>query len=132
MKKAFQQIINVTMALLLLISTTSWKIEKHYCMGRLVEVSLFKDADKCGMNMTQVAAENKSCCSDEIIVIEGQDDLQFSYDDIIIKQQFFIVAFVTSYLNVLNTLEEQCIAYDFYLPPILVKDIHTLDQVFLI
>ncbi len=132
MKKAFQQILSVVMAFLLLISTTSWKVEKHYCMGRLVAVSFFKDADKCGMDLMKGATESKSCCSDEVIVVEGQDDLQFSFDDVSIEQQFFVVALATSYLNTLYILEKRHIHENDYSPPILVENIQVLDQVFLI
>jgi len=136
MKKVFQQIVSIAMVLLLLASTTFWKVEKHYCMGRLVNVSLFANAATCGMD-TQLAAKTNiqkknSCCSDEVVVIEGQDNLQFSFDEISSEQQFFIAAYAYSYVGLLNIFHELCIPNKQYPPPLLVKDIQVLDQVFLI
>jgi len=40
MKEVFHKIASITMAFLLLLSTVSWKVEKHYCMGRLMDMTL--------------------------------------------------------------------------------------------
>ena len=40
------------MAVMLLLSTTSWTVGKHYCMGLLVDISLFAQAENCGMEMS--------------------------------------------------------------------------------
>lgn len=136
MKKVFQQIVSIAMALLLLVSTTSWKVEKHYCMGRLVDVSLFAAVETCGMDM-QLASKSSiqkknSCCSNEVVVIKAQDNLQLSFDTISLDEQFFIIAYAYSYLSLLNTFHKQRIPHEQYPPPLLVKDIQVLDQVFLI
>ena len=125
------------MALLLLLSTVSWKVEKHYCMGRLMDTAFFVDVDDCGMDMvlvntdTELAQENP-CCKDEVVIIEGQDDLKHSFDDLNIGQQSFLVAFTSSYLDLFSNLEERPVPHELYPPPILVKDIQLLDETFLI
>jgi len=126
------------MALLLLLSTVSWKVEKHYCMGRLMDIALFTDADTCGMDMYVAMAnenlnENKnSCCDDEVVFVEGQDDLKISFNDLDVKKQSFLVAFTYSYLSILQDVSEQAVPNEQYPPPILVKDIQLLDETFLI
>ena len=125
------------MVVLLLASTVSWTVGKHYCMGRLMNVSLFEHAENCGMDMdgmteTSFSDEKKSCCSDEVIVIEGQDDLKLSFEDISFDKQQFLVAYTFSYLDLFEGFEEQQVSFHRYSPPLLVKDIQLLDEVFLI
>ena len=43
------QLISMAMAVLVLISTLSVSIEKHYCGDHLVDVAIFAEAEKCGM-----------------------------------------------------------------------------------
>ena len=126
------------MALLLLASTTSWTVGKHYCLGHLVDVALFAPADDCGMGMdmsekdgSEMMGEN-SCCDDELFVIEGQDDLNISFEDLSDDQQTFLVAFAYSYLYPSPLDKEQYVPHEHYPPPLLVKDIQLLDEVFLI
>ena len=126
------------MVLLLLLSTISWKVEKHYCMGRLMDVALFTNADSCGMGMSasmkkETISETKnSCCDDEVVFVEGQDDLKISFNDLNLEQQYFLIAFTYTYINLLQDLKEQPVPHEQYPPPILVKDIQLLDEAFLI
>ena len=136
MKEVFHKTISLAMAVLLLLSTTSWKVEKHYCMGHLMDVAFFSDVDTCGMDMSDHAdtkmQQDNSCCNDEVIVIDGQDDLKLSFNDLGMDQQSFLVAFTYSYIDLFETLAEQAVPHKQYPPPILVKDIQLLDEVFLI
>ena len=64
------------MALLVLVSTLSFTVEKHFCGNTLIDVSLFSEADKCDMEMMEMELAKitkKSCCKDVVDVIEGQD-----------------------------------------------------------
>ena len=136
MKEGLHKIIGITMAFLLLLSTTSWKVEKHYCMGRLIDVAMFSDVDSCGMDMSisseDVSDVEYSCCDDEIVVFDGQDDLQFSLKVVDLEKISFYMPFVFSYstVNTIQNIEE--VLVEQYPPPQLVKDIQVLDQVFLI
>jgi hypothetical protein len=137
-KKVFQKIMSISLALLLLVSTTSWKVEKHYCLGHLIDISFFTPADGCGMEMetykddaTTLQNEN-SCCADVTILMQGQDDLALSYNDFTIDHQQFFIAFAYSYFDNLQTETFQPVKHNFYPPPIIVKDIQLLDEVFLI
>lgn len=137
-KAVVQKFIAFAMAVLLLASTTSWKVEKHFCMGHLIDVAFFLEADDCGMSVArntdgeEVTQDENSCCSEEVVFIDGQDDLKASYDAIDLKQQTFFVAFAYSYLNFFNGPDVKIPPNKNYPPPILIKDIQLLDQVFLI
>tara|TARA_R110000868_G_scaffold125037_6_gene330451 strand:+ start:26854 stop:27234 length:381 start_codon:yes stop_codon:yes gene_type:complete len=126
------------MAVLLMASTISWKVEKHYCLGHVMDISLFTPAQDCGMGMdieneasAKVKDEN-SCCEDEIIFVEGQDKLTNCFNDFNFDQHLFLVAFTCSYYKLFEFEEALSLPNEHYPPPILVKDIILLDEVFLI
>ncbi|MDO5968313.1 hypothetical protein Q4Q35_00700 [Flavivirga aquimarina] len=124
------------MALLVLFSTVSFTIEKHFCGDVLVDVSIFNEVDKCAMEAYEIALEKitkKPCCKDVVDVIEGQNEMKFSsFEDLDFEQQQFITVFAYSYINLFEGLEKQIIPHKDYSPPNLVTDIQVLDQVFLI
>jgi len=135
-KDIFRNISSIFLALMVLLSTVSWTVDKHLCMGRVMDVAFFAHADDCGMEeaMTVLgtdAGENH-CCDDESFTLMGQDDLTFSWYDLELEHQIFWVAFTLSYLDLFMSVEELPVPHEKYPPPILVKDIHVLDQVFLI
>ncbi|WP_083692168.1 hypothetical protein [Seonamhaeicola sp. S2-3] len=136
MIKAFlHKSFSVTLALLVLFSTVSFTIEKHYCGDVLVDVALFTGAEKCAMESQELASQKitkKHCCKDEVDVIKGQDELIKSFDDLDFEQQLFITSFVYTYHNLFESLPKQTIPHKDYTPPKLISDILVLDQVFLI
>lgn len=118
---------------MVLVSTVSFTIEKHYCGDVLVDASMFAEAEKCAMESMEML-QKKSCCKDEIDVIQGQDELKFSsFEDLDFeKQQQFVAVFTFSYFGLFESLPKQIIPHKNYSPPNLVADIHVLDQVFII
>ena len=120
------------MAILVLFSTVSFTVESHYCGEILVDVSIFAEADKCAMESMEMI-QKKTCCKDEVDVIQGQDELNVvSFEDLDLGQQQFLVAFAQSYLNLFESLPKQIIPHKDYVPPNLIYDIQVLDEVFLI
>lgn len=124
------------LAVLVLLSTMSWTVDKHLCMGRVMDISFFGGAKGCGMDeaFSVIGMENKEnhCCDDESFTQLGQDDLTFSWSGLNLENQVFWVAFYQSYLDFFVPLKELLDPSEKYPPPILVEDIHVLDQVFLI
>lgn len=119
------------MVILVLFSTVSFTVEKHYCAGNLIDVAIFTEVDKCGDNMEE--SPIKSCCKDEVDVVKGQDQLLVnSFDELDFNKQIFLTTFVHSYSNLFVSLPKQIIPFKDYSPPNLVYDIHVLDQVFII
>ncbi|MGX1931178.1 HYC_CC_PP family protein [Flagellimonas sp. 2504JD4-2] len=136
MKELFRNISSIFLALMVLLSTVSWTVDKHLCMGRVMDVSFFTLADDCCMEQAMAAmgtdAIENHCCDDESFTLEGQDNLKLSNPDLDIEQQWFLVALVHSYLALFTPVEELPVPHEKYPPPIMVRDIHILDQVFLI
>ena len=98
MKPLFNKITAVLVAFLLLLSTFSFTVAKHYCGDFLVAISFTGNADDCGMKMQKVT-KKKNCCRDEVHQIEGQDELQQnSIDEFNFSKQQFLVSFYISYL----------------------------------
>ncbi|MFS4455033.1 HYC_CC_PP family protein [Maribacter sp. 2304DJ31-5] len=138
MKEGFRKIWSIAMALLILASTVSWRIEKHYCMGHLVDVALFSAPETCGMDTSLLEdgevmdVTKSSCCSEETILLEGQDDMQLSFQDISLEKQQFLFAFSRSFIKNIALETKRNVPLKHYPPPILIKDIQLLDEVFII
>lgn len=66
----------MSLALLVLVSGTSFMVGVHHCNGHIASVALFSKADPCPMEQQLPPchkAMKKSCCSDERIVHESED-----------------------------------------------------------
>ncbi|PIA81173.1 hypothetical protein BFR04_15565 [Gaetbulibacter sp. 4G1] len=132
MKLFLHKTFSVLLTLLVLFSTVSFTIEKHYCGDVLVDVSVFVEAEKCEMEALEIL-QKKTCCKDEINVIQGQDELKFSsFDDLEFEQQQFLASFIYSYVNLFEGLSQQIVPHKNYSPPNLVRDIQVLNDTFLI
>lgn len=131
-QKSAHKILSLAMAILLLLSTSSFILEKHFCGDVLIDTSIFSKANSCDVNETSKAvSEKKSCCENELEIVKGQDKLKkTSSEDLQIDQHVFITTFIFSYINLFEGLPEQVIPHKDYSPPILVTDIQVLNQVF--
>jgi len=126
------------MAFVVLFSTMSFTISEHYCGDYLVDSALFSKAESCGMEMEvslsvdECSIEKDNCCSDVLKQIEGQNELKTDLSNLNFEQQLFVASFIYSYVNLFEGLEENIIPFKYYSPPLLIKDIQVLDEVFLI
>lgn len=125
------------MAFVVLLSTLSFTISKHYCGDTLVDTSLFSKAKSCGMEMQNSSNKDcsiikKNCCSEEQQLVEGQDNLKLDFTKFDLQQKIFVSTFVYTYINLFEGITKESIHFKDYSPPLIVKDIHTLDEVYLI
>jgi len=131
----FRQWISVGMAVLVLISTLSVSIEKHYCGDNLIDISIFADAQQCDSETSDTGGKlmAQSCCKNEVDFLEGQDELNLEKTKILYAGQ---KAFVLSPASVFGGLHDQKSQSDTrfkrYTPPISVQDIQVLNEVFLL
>ncbi|MFS4417526.1 HYC_CC_PP family protein [Maribacter sp. 2307ULW6-5] len=140
MKTFGRNILASFMALLILGSTVSVSMDMHYCGDHLVDFSLFDEAETCMMQMAKVnpsspcddVAPSMACCSDIEIVLEGQEHLKASWQQLSLDQQFFVVAFARSWAHLYREAAEKAVPYADYVPPPLIRDVQILDQTFLI
>ncbi|NNE77623.1 MAG: hypothetical protein HKN31_11190 [Pricia sp.] len=138
MKKSFFKISSFVMALVVLLSTFSFAVDQHYCGDVLVDFSFFGKAESCGMDMQQSneshddSLDNRGCCEDQTLAIAGQDDLKVSFENLSTEQQFFVVSFIYSYINLYEGSDTKIVPFKDYSPPPLIRDVQVLDQTFLI
>ena len=130
------------MALLVLISTLSFSIDKHYCGDTLVDFAILADAENCGMEEAENDLDSSTevpvltqepCCKDVVDLVEGQDELNIEKIQVLdTDQKVFILSFaaVFSGLNLFEVQKDP--PFEHYAPPVYVKDIQVLNQVFLI
>mgnify|MGYP005989950577 CR=1 FL=1 len=134
MKQLLVKISTLTLAFLVLFSTLSFTVEKHYCGDFLVDVSFAGKAEGCGMKMdSKIISIKKNCCKDEIHQIEGQDELQQASDvKFNIKNQQFLIAFTVSYEDLFIKKESKKTFQKYFIPPDIILDYQVLHQTFLI
>ncbi|HNQ27577.1 MAG TPA: hypothetical protein PKL92_06605 [Aquaticitalea sp.] len=134
--KVTYKIFSVAMALLVLFSTTSFKVDKHFCGGILIDTAVFSQAQKCETETFGTAdgtTVKKDCCKDISEIIKGQDQLKLTkFEDLQLGQQFIVASFEYTFSNLFENLNRQIVPHNDYSPPNLVKDIHVLDRVFII
>ncbi|MDT0559226.1 hypothetical protein RM697_11230 [Ichthyenterobacterium sp. W332] len=128
--------ISASMALIVLCSTLSFTIEKHFCGDFLIDSAVFSEVKRCGdeseLDSTKTIAK-KPCCKDTVDVIEGQDELLYpSFNDLDLQDQLALTVYTYSYINLFESLPQHTIPHKNYRPPKLVFDIQSLDEVYLI
>lgn len=119
------------MALLVLFSTMSFTVDKHFCGSVLVDQAVFSKAKSCGMEHSGGMTDENGC-KDKTVTVKGQKDLKVSFNDLDLHQQVFLATFTFSYVELFEELPRQLIPFSDYSPPLLVYDIQLLDQTFLI
>ena len=136
MKKGFQKSVSTVLALLVLVSTFSFTVDKHFCGNLLVDQAIFSKASSCGMDMPSHSGtdlmDQDNCCSNQNISVAGQDELKISFQALNLDQQLFLTAFTYSYSNLFEGIPQQVISFKNYTPPLIVKDIPVLNDTFLI
>ena len=138
MKTIFRNITSLSLACLVLVSTLSFTVKKHYCGHFLVDVTVFSKAKDCGMEVLHHAAnqaievKKNSCCKDEFLFLQGQDELITYFDQINVPQQELTIFPFYNYQYFVFEQKESHILSEEYAPPERVKDIFILYETFLI
>ncbi|WP_299111358.1 hypothetical protein [uncultured Winogradskyella sp.] len=130
------KVFSIVLSLLVLVSSLSLTIEKHFCGGVLVDVAVFTEVEKCSDDIVD-NGENKivekSCCKDEVDFFKGLDEIiTNSFEDLDDLQKQVLFAYSFSYINLFEDLPNLIIPHKDYVPPILIKDIQVLDEIYLI
>jgi hypothetical protein len=138
MKEFCKKIAAILMAFVVVTSTMSFSFSEHFCGDHLVDIGIFSKAESCGMELQKpspnkdCSIEKKNCCNDVLKQFEGQNELKTNTSSLTFKQQVFVATFIISYNNLFDSLEKNKNPFKDYSPPFIVKDIHTLDEVYLI
>jgi hypothetical protein len=74
--KVLRSISAVILAIMVLVSSTSFMVGMHICMGEVQNVALFGKADSCQKEKALPACHKHmkpACCEDELVYHEGTD-----------------------------------------------------------
>ena len=140
MKKVTLHIFSFIMAFLVIFSTMSFTVEKHFCGKSLVGHAVFSSVEKCKSEMHTCGAEEMAhmnmkkdaCCTNQVEKISGQDELNVSSFSFDFAPQFLAVSIPFIQIDLIEELPSEIIPYPPYEPPKLVYDLHVLCQVFII
>jgi hypothetical protein len=139
MKPFIHKSIAICMAFVVLMTTMSFTVDMHYCGDTMVDYSFFHNASTCKMEKAILTAscgnpevKKKSCCSDQQLIIQGQDDLKDNFSTLTFEEQVFVASFVYSYINLFKGTASKDVPYKDYPPPFVKRDVQVLHQTFLI
>jgi len=136
LKSILTKILIYFLTTLVLFSSVTFAVEKHFCGGQIYSESLFGKAEKCGMEEECCLAKNdhpgfskKSCCKDEIQLINGSIFKKESPIKLSNKQQyltyFILIDAVLFFQN-----ENKSTHFKNYFPPPNTHNFNILYQVF--
>lgn len=134
--KLFRTISAILLAFLVLVSSTSFMVGLHICMGEVENIALLTKADGCEKEKSLPACHRNMmapCCADEVFFHEG-DDFKASAEQpcivapvpIDIEQPLVLIA------EIIPSAPEARIQYYNYDPPLRSCDRTVEHQVFLI
>jgi hypothetical protein len=139
MKQFFYKSIACFMAIAVLMTTMSFTIDMHYCGTALVDFSFFQNVETCGMETNPAVApcqnpemSRKSCCSDEQLVVEGQDNLKDNFAILTFEQQVFVASLTYFYINRFEGTTSKEVDFFDHVPPFVKRDVQVWHQSFLI
>lgn len=138
--KLLKPIVAASLALLVLVSSSSFMVNMHFCGGHMQSVSLIEVAKACAMEVQlppchkKMAVKKSGCCEDKHVAFEGKDfNTQIQDFSMSSGQAINWVATLPIIMEVIQVNE----ALEFsnhspYKPPIVGRDIPVLVQSFLI
>lgn len=138
MKRVFKHIGSFFLALIVLFSTFSFTVEKHFCGGELADYSFIGNLDRCEMpsaahdQTKEMFLTKVPCCQDSSEMIEGTNDELSIVKELSVEKIQLLATFVYSYVNLFEGLEQHIVPFKNYAPPLVTKDITTLYDTFLI
>lgn len=144
--KLFHQIVAVCMAVLVLVSTTSFALTAHFCGDELQDLAFSDASESCEAHMAQLPPchgehdaglishlKKKNCCEDQALINNSEEFLKDSIILKIFSTDNYIVSFVASFLvSSLWPHVDYFLPYSNYAPPLIERDISVLVQSFLL
>jgi hypothetical protein len=139
MKNIFTHISVTLLSLIVILSSMSFTVQKHYCGDILVEVSYLGKAKGCCSTNDVKHTENhenstskKKCCNDKLELIESSTFEKEKLIALSVEQLEFSVYFLFSYIDLFQQRDVKKEFYKDFSPPDIVQDIQLLQETFLI
>jgi hypothetical protein len=86
----FKTISAVALALFVLVSSTSFVIGMHVCMGEIQKIALFTKADNCKKHQDVPPCHRQAetpCCTDQTLIHDA-DDLKSSFEEVAVAPSY--------------------------------------------
>lgn len=135
MKTIYRNVLLVTLAFLVVFSSSSFVVSQHYCGSRLIDVTVFGSPDKCFSAVEkpkkQTCVQAKSCCNDIIISVPSYD-LVSSPFDVDLNTLTYFLNIPSIILKKEIATDSKSIFFQNYKPPKLPQDTSILYEVYLI
>jgi|TARA_R100001530_G_scaffold45939_2_gene34561 hypothetical protein len=136
----FTKILSFFLAVLILLSTSSFTVDMHFCCNKLVDMSLIGKAKVCAEKVQKkdsplkqcTTLQEKDCCSNESFVKTGNDTIKKANTKLEAETVIFLNTFFYAYVNLFEGLEENIVPFKQYRPPLISKDIQTFYETYLI
>jgi len=134
--KALRSTSTIVLAVMVLVSSTSFMIGMHICMGEVQNVALFTKADGCEKEKSLPPChrhEKAPCCEDETVIHKGEDfKSSIAKVEIIAPSPIDIEQPLVLISEVIPAAPLSRIQYYNYDPPLRSCDLSVEHQVFLI
>lgn len=138
MKNVVHKIIALFMTTILLVSTSSFSVYKHFCDDNLVEISRYTQTDECcdveikHKIISTLNFSEKDCCKSETevntqLTFENVKPLKLNKNQLI-----FITSFYDSFIDKLEGFTAKKDYYNNFSPPLIVCNKQIQFQTFLI
>lgn len=140
MKAFFTKIFSFFLAASILLSTSSFTVNMHFCCDKLVDMVFFGNAETCKDKAQKenspfkkcTSLQEKDCCDNQTILKEANDTFKKSTTVLEVENLVFLKTFIHSYINLFEGLDKNTVPFESYRQPLLSKDIHTLYEIYLI
>lgn len=134
--KRIRPILSLSLAILVLFSSSSFVVGLHLCGGQIQNIALFTKAAECEMERRMPPChkhESKPCCEDESIIHQGED-FQVSTTDITFNGALALDVELLSVVisEIIPSASVSRIAFYNYDPPLPPVDLTVSLQVFII
>ena len=130
------QIFVTILSSIVLLSTISFPVEKHFCGDVLIDITVFGEVERCTLEHLETEQEQITkvpCCKDTLEVVSTNNQLNISFcDNWNVNQIKNIGSVVYSYKSLCTIIESKLYFQNHYRPPNLVTDLQLWDQVFII
>lgn len=137
--KLFHKITSIILSIIILVSTSSFAVESHYCGDMHIDSSIFGKASNCmcerfeSNNHSDKTEMNMGdCCKEKVIVHDGNDEIQKTQFQFTSENTLFLQSYFYSYINLFEGIENRIAPFKGYSPPLLVTDLQMIHESFLI
>ena len=139
-KSFFTKILSFFLAASILLTSSSFAVDMHFCCNQLVDMAFFSKAELCKDKVQKndslfkqcTSIQEKECCDNQTFVKEGNDTFKKSSIILEVDTLVFLNTFVYTYINLFEGLDKNVVPFKQYRPPLLAKDIHILHETYLI